>query len=85
MHTLSEEARAGGSLKEGKPGSDGNRGGSAPTAPEPGQQSLEGTAVGPATTRESQDNQPNPGSIQEIQTLQPQGRKPTYNIARAGI
>lgn len=93
MHTIilnhncthSEGARAGCSLKKGKLGSDGNHGGSAPTAPGPGQQSLAGTALGSASTKQRQNNKPNPGSNQETQTLQPQGRKPTYKTARAGI
>lgn len=85
MHTIilnhncihSEGARAVCSLKEGKLRSDGNHGGSAPTAPEPGQQCLAGTAVGPASTRQRQNNKPNPEPNQETQTLQPQGSKPT--------
>lgn len=68
-----EQARAGCSLKEGKLGSlkegkNGNHGGSAPTAWVPGWQSLTGTAVGPASTRQWQDNNPNPGNTDATST-----------------
>lgn len=54
-----------GSLKEDK---NGNHGGSAPTARVPSWQSLTGTAVGPASTRQWQDNNPNPGNTDATST-----------------